>query len=105
MKVLYQCAKIVKFTTQHKTIIRFGLIVLLFKRLNVFNLLAATKNLIINYTFFVNSVLTGVFIHSNLSCRANQRTGFFMIETSVMKEFKPTCFLINLRNKKVMTEF
>ena len=93
MKALYQCAKIVKFTTQHKTIIRFGLIVLLFKRSNVFNLSAATKNLITNYTF--------LFIHS---CRANQRTGFFMIETSVMKEFKPTCFLINLRNK-VMTEF
>ena len=46
-----------KFTTQHKTIIRIGLIVFLFKRLNVFNLLEATKILITNYTFFVNSFM------------------------------------------------
>ena len=46
-----------KFTTRHKTIIRIGLIVFLFKRLNVFNLLEATKILITNYTFFVNSFM------------------------------------------------
>ena len=46
-----------KFTTQHKTIIRIGLIMFLFKRLNVFNLLEATKILITNYTFFVNSFM------------------------------------------------
>ena len=46
-----------KFTTQHKTIIRTGLIVFSFKRLNVFNLLEATKILITNYTFFVNSFM------------------------------------------------
>ena len=45
-----------KFTTQRKTIIRFGLIVFLFKSLNAFNLSAATKNLRTNYTFFVKSI-------------------------------------------------
>ena len=48
------------FTTQHKNIIRFGLIVFLFKSLNVFNLSAATKNLIANYTFFVSLFMTGL---------------------------------------------
>ena len=53
MKAIYQCAKIAKnVTTQHKTIIRFGL-VFLFKSLNVFNLSAATKILTTNYTFLV----------------------------------------------------
>ena len=41
MKALCQCAKIV----QHSTIILCGLIVFLFKNLNVFNLLTPTKNL------------------------------------------------------------
>ena len=45
-----------------QTIIRFGLIVFLFKSLNVFNLSAATKNLITNYTFFVNSFMPEVII-------------------------------------------
>ena len=49
-----------KFTRQHKTIIRFGPIVLLFKSLNVFTLSAATKNLITNYTFIVNSFMAEV---------------------------------------------
>ena len=45
MKALYQCAKdCSKFTMQQKMIIRFEAIVLLFKGLNVFNLLAATKS-------------------------------------------------------------
>ena len=39
---LIKCSK---FTIQHTTIIRFGLIVLLLKNLNVFNLSAATKKL------------------------------------------------------------
>ena len=39
------------FTAQHKTIIRFEVIVFLFKSLNV--LLAATKNVRSNYIFFV----------------------------------------------------
>ena len=47
-----------KFTTQHKTIIRFEVIAFLFKSLNVLNLSAATKDLITNYTFFVNSFIT-----------------------------------------------
>ena len=50
MKALYYCAKI----AQSKTIIRFEVIVFLLKSFNVFNLLAATENLITNYTFFVN---------------------------------------------------
>ena len=53
MKALYYCAKI----AQSKTIIRFEVIVFLFKSLNVFNLSAATENLITNYTF-VNSFKT-----------------------------------------------
>ena len=69
MKVVYHCVKIAKFTTQYKTIIRFGLIVFLFKSLNVFNLSAAAKNLITNYNFFVDSFMAGVFIHSYLSYR------------------------------------
>ena len=54
MKALYQCAKMAQ------TLQRFGLIVFLFKSLNVFNLSAATKNLITNYTFFVNSFMAEV---------------------------------------------
>ena len=54
------CKKLLKLKTQHKTIIRFGLIVFLFKSQNVFNLLAATKNWITNYTFFVNSFMVEV---------------------------------------------
>ena len=50
------------FTTQHKAIIRFGPIVFLFKSLNVFNLSTAAKNLLTNYTFFVNSFMVGVAI-------------------------------------------
>ena len=49
MKALYQCAKIAQ-SLLHKIIIRFGLIVFLFKSLNV-----ATKNLRTNYTFFVEA--------------------------------------------------
>ena len=55
------CKNCLKFTTQHKTIIRFGLIVFLFKSLNVFKLSAATKNFITNSTF-VNSFVAGVSI-------------------------------------------
>ena len=58
MKGLYQCAKIAQSLQKLKTIIRFGLNVFLFKSLNVFNLSAATKNLITNYTFFANSFMT-----------------------------------------------
>ena len=54
------CWNCLKFETQHKTIIRFGLIVILFKSLNVFNLSAVAKNLITNYTFFVNSFMAEV---------------------------------------------
>ena len=39
---------------KNKTIISFGLIFFLFKTLNVFNLSAATKDFIANYTFFIN---------------------------------------------------
>ena len=52
--------KLLKVYNQHKTIICFGLIVFLFKSLNVFNLLAATKRLITNYTFSVNSFMVEV---------------------------------------------
>ena len=45
-----------------QTIIRFGLIVFLFKSLNVFNLSAATKSLITNYTFLVNSFMAEIHI-------------------------------------------
>ena len=55
------CKNCLKFTTQHKTIIRFGLIVFLFKSLNVFKLPAATKNFITTSTF-VNSFVAGVSI-------------------------------------------
>ena len=48
MIALYQCVKIVQSLPQHETIIFGGLIVFLFKRLNVFNFTAATKNLVIN---------------------------------------------------------
>ena len=91
MKALNQCAKIAqKFITQHKTIIHFGLIVFLFKSLNVFNLPAATKSLITNYTFLINSFMLEVIG----KCRAeqNQWIGFFMIETSVMKELNQHVF-------------
>ena len=67
---------------QRKTIIRYGLNMFLFKSLNVFNLSAATKNLTTNYTFFVNSFI----------CKANEWTGFFMIETSVIKELNQHVF-------------
>ena len=46
--------KLLKFTKQNKTINGFGLIVYLFKRLNVFNLSAVIKN------FFVNSFMAEV---------------------------------------------
>ena len=65
-----------------------------FKSLSVFNLSAATKNLITNYTFFVNSLIT-VTNHIETSpfiFGANQWTGFFMIETSVMKELNQHVF-------------
>ena len=67
MKALCQCAKIYnttfinsKFIIQHKTIIRFGLIVFLFKSLNAFNSSAARKNLITNNKFFINSFVAEV---------------------------------------------
>ena len=47
-------------TTQYKAIIRFGIIVFLFKSLNVFNVSAATKNLIKNCNFFVKSFMAEV---------------------------------------------
>ena len=56
------CENYSKFTTQYKTIIRFVFIVFLFKSLNAFNLSAATKYLITNYTFFVSSLTTEVSI-------------------------------------------
>ena len=56
------CPNRSKFTTQHKTITRFGVIVFLFKSVNVFNLSAATRKLITNYTFFVNSFMAEVSI-------------------------------------------
>ena len=61
MKVLYHCAKIAQ-SLQHnqRPIIRFGLILFLFKSLNVFYLSEATKNLITNYTFFFNSFMAEV---------------------------------------------
>ena len=46
----YSCSK---FSRQHKTIIRFGLNVFLYKSLNVLNLSTAAKNLETNYAFFV----------------------------------------------------
>ena len=52
--------KLLNFTTHHKTIIRFRLIVFLFKSLNEFNLPAATKNWVTNYTFVVNSFIPEV---------------------------------------------
>ena len=54
MKALYQCAKMAQ------SLQRFGLIVFLFKSLNIFNLSAATKNLITNYTFFVKLFMAEV---------------------------------------------
>ena len=51
---------LLKLTIQHKTIIRFGLILFLFKSLNTFNLLAAIKSWITNYTFLVNSFMAEV---------------------------------------------
>ena len=58
--IISMCKKLLKLKTQHKAVIRFGLIVFLFKSSNVFNLLAATKNWITNYTFFVNSFMVEV---------------------------------------------
>ena len=60
MKALCQCAKIAQSLQQQKAIIRFELIVSLLKRLHVFNLSAATKNMITNYTFFANSFIAEV---------------------------------------------
>ena len=55
MEALYQCAKNAQsLTTQHKTIIRFGLIVFN-SGLNIFNLSAATKNRRTNHTFFLKN--------------------------------------------------
>ena len=52
MKALYQCAKIAQ-SLQHKTIIRFGLIVFLFKSLMYLTFQQQQKTLRTNYTFFV----------------------------------------------------
>ena len=60
--IILMCENYSKFTTQYKTIIRFVFIVFLFKSLNAFNLSAATKYLITNYTFFVSSLTTEVSI-------------------------------------------
>ena len=106
IKTLHQCGKIAKFTTQHKIIIRFGLIVLLFKSLNVFNLPAATRNLIINHTFFVNLLMAGVFIYSFIPIIyklvhsfAEQINGWFLYDGVLRHErVRPRCFFINLRN-------
>ena len=56
MKALYQCAKIAQ-SLQHNIRQLFELIAFFLKSLNLFNLSAATKNLIRNYTFFVNSFM------------------------------------------------
>ena len=65
-----------KFTTQQKTIIRFGLIAFFFKSFNVFNLSVATKNLTKNYTFFVvHGAGTYQVETSSIICRANQLSG------------------------------
>ena len=53
--VLKLLQQLQKFTIQHKVIIRFRLVVFLFKNVNVFNLSPATKNLKINYNFFVKT--------------------------------------------------
>ena len=86
------CQNCSKFTTKHQS-------------LNVFNLLAATKNLITNYTFFIAHGAGIYHIETSpFNCRANQLTGYFMIETSVMKELNQHDF-INSRNKKAMKNF
>ena len=68
------------FTTQHKTIIRFGLIVLLFKSLNVFDLPAITKNAITNYTFLLT--------HST------RRYSIIQKLVHSLERVKTTCFLL-----------
>ena len=55
MKALYQCTKIGQSFQHNKNIICSGLIRFLFKSLNVFNFSAASKNLITNSSFFINS--------------------------------------------------
>ena len=52
MRAIYQCAKIAQSLQRNFTC--FGYIVF-YSSLNVFNLLAVTKNLRTNYTFFVKS--------------------------------------------------
>ena len=57
MEPLYQCAKIAQ-SLKRNIIPLFALGLLCFySSLNVFNLSAATKNLIANYTFFVKPSL------------------------------------------------
>ena len=59
-KALQQCAKVAE--SLQRDIIHFGVIVFLFKSLNVFNLLAATKNLRTNFIL----LLLNQHIFSNL---------------------------------------
>ena len=61
MKAFYQCAKITQ-SLQHnmRPLFALGFIVFFFKRLNVFNLSAATKKLITSCTFFINSFMAQV---------------------------------------------
>ena len=80
----------------------------LFKSLNVFILSAATKNLWqITPSLLTNSWRGYSFIHiiqfihsfnhvetSSFICRANHAAGFFMIETSIMKELNQHVFLL-----------
>ena len=78
--------------------IRFGLNVFLFESLSVLNLSAATKN-VITWRWYLSYRNKNI---GELSClislietspfRANQWTGFFMIETSVIKELEQHVF-------------
>ena len=66
MKASYKCAKIAQ-SLQHNIRPLFALgLVLLFNRLCVFNLSAATKNLLTNYTFFVNFFMAEVTVIQKL---------------------------------------
>ena len=61
-----QFAKIAQSLQHNIDHYSLGFIVFLFKSLNLFNLTAAAKNLITNYTFFINYFVAEVPIISKL---------------------------------------
>ena len=95
MRVFYQCAKIAQ-SLQHKAIICFGLIVFFLKRLNVFNLSAATKNLITNYTFSLTLLWWWYLSYRNKSIDLQGKSmEWFLYDKDLRHErVKPTCFLL-----------